>query len=185
VRRPSHDAHVAAYLEHLGRYIRARSIVEEDTGCWLWRYCVNCRDGTGVPVATLPGTRKATTVRKLSAVVAGRWLSEIVATSCKERLCVAPEHMLPCTRAELARTMVKDGRILTGPTFSARRLAAARAKAHVVMTIEKARAVRARYAEIGNAKAVALEFGLKHDHAHKIIRGKLWREPSPFQGLGA
>lgn len=184
MKRPQHDAHVLEYREHLGRYIRARSIADEDTGCWIWRYCVNCRGGAGVPVATLPGTRRNVTVRKLAAIAAGKQLSEAVRTSCGERLCVAPEHMVPCTRAEIARWMVSAGKVATGPTTSARKLASARARPHVHMTLEKARAIRARYAEVGNAKAVALEFGIGHAHAHRIIRGKLWREPSPFAGLG-
>lgn len=185
MKRPPHDAHVTAWREHLGRYIRARSIVDEDSGCWIWRLCMNCRGGAGVPVASIPGTRRNVTVRKLAAMAAGKTPQEAVRTSCGERLCVAPEHMVPTTRAALGAWMVKLGLIQRGPTRQAKRIAAARAKPHVHMTLEKARAIRARYDEIGNAKAVALEFGVKHDHAHKIIRGKLWREPSPFDGLGA
>ena len=105
---------------------------------------------------------------------------QLVVTTCGERDCVNPDHMQVMTRRELAFAMVSDGRIQKGPTRSARKLAAGRSGRHVHMTIEKARAIRRRFDEVGVIKYVAREFGISLAHAHKIVRHQLWRERSPF-----
>ena len=59
-----------------------------------------------------------------------------------------------------------------------------RQRAHVVLDEAKVAALRARYAETGNAAQVAREFGIDHAHAHRIVRNKSWRVATPFSGLG-
>jgi hypothetical protein len=141
----------------------------------------NNKSGDGIPVMSMPGSRRTVSVRRLAAMLAGHPPGRrVVVCVCECAECVRPEHMRVLSRRQLTQQMLADGRIPRGPTRSAKKLAAARARPHVRMTMEIARAMRARYLELANCKAVAAEFGVLHSHAHRIIRGELWREPSPF-----
>ena len=176
-----HDAHVQAWVPWMRAYLRARCREDED-GCWIWRLSSASGREASIPVMGLRGRCGTVSVRRISARLANKApkRSQKVVTTCGKRDCVLPEHMRPIDSAVIGRVYVERGLIATGPTFSARKLAAARSKPHVIMSIERARRVRERYAELGNAKAVAAEFGLRHQHVHSIVRNKLWREPSPF-----
>jgi hypothetical protein len=174
-------AHLAARSAYLREHIRHRCREDADTGCWHWRMSFNNKAGDGVPVMAMPGSRRTVSVRRVSAGLTGVALgARVVVCTCECFDCVRPEHMRVLSRRQLTRQMMAKGLIATGPTRSAKKLAAARAKPHVRMSMEIARAMRARYLELANCKAVAAEFGVLHSHAHRIIRGELWREPSPF-----
>ena len=163
-------------------YLRARCREDED-GCWIWRLSMSSgKSVAAVPIMAMRGRCGTVSVRRVAARLANKApkRSQKVVTACGKRDCVLPEHMRPIESAVIGRVYVERGLIATGPTRSARKLAAARSKPHVIMSMELARRIRERYAEIGNAKAVAIEFGLRHPHVHSIIRNKLWREPSPF-----
>jgi hypothetical protein len=175
------NAHVDAWRGFLREYLRDRCREDTDSGCWHWRLSMNNRARGGIPVMSMPGSRRNITVRRLSALLAGCSPGRrVVVCSCESNDCVRPEHMVALTRRQLTKKMLADGRIGRGPTRSAKKLAAARSKPHVRLSMDIARAMRARYSELANCKAVALEFGVHHSHAHRIIRGLLWREPSPF-----
>lgn len=181
--RPApHDAHVGAWQAWLTAYLMRRSRRDED-GCWLWLGACNLRGSTGIPMMGLRGAQgKTVSVRRVAARVAGRAVGagQKVDAACGKRLCVRPDCMRPLSPRQIVRLAVQRGAIKTGQTTSARKLAAARALPHVKVDWPTVRAMRARYQDLGDAKAVGAEFGLRPDHAHRICTHRLWREPSPF-----
>lgn len=178
-----HDAHVSQWLDLIRERLFRRSEIEGE--CWIWQGCLNNRgrdSGGGVPCMQLPNRGGSRPARRVAALVAGKTFrdNQVVVSTCDEPRCVNPDHMRVVSRSEAARLAIKRGTFKKGLPPSARRLAAARSKPHVIASMQLARAIRARYAEVGDALAVSKEFGIKHDHAHKIIRNKLWVEASPF-----
>jgi hypothetical protein len=60
-------------------------------------------------------------------------------------------------------------------------LRACRSRGHVRLSLEIARAMRARrYRKVGNAAQVAREFGLRHAHTHRVLTNQLWKETNPW-----
>ena len=183
--RPLHDAHVRSWLAMLVSRIRSRSLIDGE--CWIWTGAFSNRGrksrGKPVPVFALPNRGGLVGARRIAAQSLGRDLppGKVVSTRCGNWQCVNPEHTIVWTREKAAEAAKKRGAYPTLAT--AIRLRAARSNLNVLIDMETARMIRQRYAETGNAAQVAREFGIKHDHAHKIARGKLWAEPNPFSGL--
>ena len=97
--------------------------------------------------------------------------------------CILPEHQAYVTRKSQMQRAAKAGRLSAGPAHAAITTVNARRRPTVVNSIEKAKAMRARYAELGDAAQVGREFGVKPNYAHAIVTGRAWREPSPWAGL--
>lgn len=84
--------------------LKVRSVVDEDSGCWIWQWAVCKANGGSIPVANIPGNKSNTSVP--------RWAyqfkkgakplnkGQCVWRSCGCNLCVNPDHMLAGTRAE-------------------------------------------------------------------------------------
>lgn len=123
------------------------------------------------------GSKRTLSARRLMMQSLGRLVraDEAVVTTCGDPLCLAPRHLLARKRSQIVRKATARTR-----GFNPRKLAANRRKAHVTLTMEKARAVRARYTEIGNAAAVAREFGISPQRAWAIATNLAWREPPMF-----
>ena len=99
-------------------------------------------------------------------------------------LCLEPKHQLYMPRGEAMALAAARGKMAAGAKWrTAKAMNAARSRRHVVLNWEKVRAMRARYAETGNAKQVAEEFGVKHQHAHRVVRNQAWREATWVSGL--
>lgn len=79
---------------------------------------------------------------------------------CDNRKCVRPDHLFLGTYSDNMRDMIKKGR---HPRY--------------FMTMDKARAIRARYAE-GNItyKQLAKELGIHPSTIGNILSGKQWKE---------
>lgn len=164
--------------ENLVDYIRGRCHHDPVTGCLVWRGAIN---NCGNPVFHLRccGTRDA---RRVLWQADGRPFDAgdvfVEPLKCAEgRRCIAPAHQKRMTRREAAG---RPGVMSSGPRHSAALTAASRRRKHVRLTMDIARAIRARYHETGNAAQVAREFGIDHAHAHRIARNQAWREASPW-----
>jgi hypothetical protein len=160
-------------------YVRLRCWIDPHTGCWHWRGGRNSSGKAGIPViAVREGESKKTlSARRLILDGLGRGPRKGEATqpTCGEYLCLNPAHLKCISRAKIAAESVRKA-----DRFNPRRIAAARARPHVKLDMETARRIRARYAELGNAKLVADEFGLGHQHCWAVCVGRLWREPPLF-----
>jgi hypothetical protein len=169
----------AASQAELVEYVRSRCVQDDD--CLLWQGAMN---NHGRPVFRLvgSGTRDP---RRVLWIAAGRKLLKgrvFAKPRCNER-CIAPEHQLYVTRAKAMLLASQDGRLSCGVRHVVIAQAAARKRPSAKLTAEIVAAMRARYAETGNAALVAREFGINHAHAHRVIRNKAWRTVTPFSML--
>jgi hypothetical protein len=161
----------------LADYVIERCRREPDTGCLVWAGAVN---NCGRPVFRLAccGTRDP---RRILWEAQGRPFDPrhvFVEPQCADgHRCIEPSHQSRMTRRQAAR---RPGVMSSGARHSAAIVEACRRRPHVRLTLETARAIRARYIETGNAAQVAREFGIGHAHAHRIATNQSWREPSPW-----
>lgn len=185
-----HCAHVDTWLRTIVLH-RIMGLAKADAdGCWIWFGSKNGKVDSGgrksngaIPVMALPNRGKqGVSTRRIAARIAGIRLTTdlVVYPVCGKRMCVRPECQRAATRAQITRMAVESGAIETGPRRSARAISAARENPHVVLNMQKAREMRAMHAEGFNCLQVAKHFGVNHQHAWSVIRGRLWREPSPF-----
>lgn len=154
---------------------RIRSRCRVDGDCLIWRGCVN-NHGTPAGHNRELGNYQP---HRILWIESGRPLKRngvFTHPVCDNDLCIAPKHQVHLTRKEAAKMWQMNGSV----AHKLRTTEANRKLPHVKMTMEKARAIRQRYAEIQNAAQVAREFDIRHDHAHKICRNKTWQEVSPW-----
>jgi hypothetical protein len=164
----------------LAIYVRMRCI--EDDGCLLWQGAMSNRNRPVFRLACC-GTRDPRVVLWTDD---GRVLIDgyvFAPPHCDDR-CIAPAHQRYMTRRQAVQAAARAGRLSSGARHSAAIRTAMRTRPHVVLDEAKVAALRARYAETGNAAQVAREFGIDHTHAHRIVHNKAWRVATPFSGLG-
>jgi hypothetical protein len=165
--------------EKLLARVRVRVHVEVEDECWRWRGAVN----GGASTPCIGWGRRCVAVRRvmyelLHDVRLTR--RDCMTSTCGRPDCVAPEHMERVNRRELSERMRLRGTLSVGLRHSLAVTESARRRRHVKLSLERARAMRARYQETNNAALVAREFGVSHAHAHRVVRGDWWREPSPW-----
>ena len=167
-----------AQITDLVAYVMARCHAED--GCLLWNGAMRRNGVTHFRLACC-GHRNA---RVVLWEADGRALKRghvFARPKCDAR-CIWPAHQSYVTRKNQMERAVAAGRVASGPALSAIRIVQAR-RLSTVNSIDKVRAMRARYAEIENAAQVGREFGVSPNYAHQIVTGKAWREPSPWAGL--
>lgn len=154
---------------------KLQSLCRKDDDCLTWRGHVN---NNGQPVMW----------RRVNGTLCPRfalWLESgrdraprhvFMRPSCDNELCINPEHQVLVSRKEAS----KEWNMNTSAVHRIRTTEANRRRGRSNMTMELARAIRQRYAEVQNAAQVAREFDIRHDHAHKICRNKMWAEVSPW-----
>lgn len=158
-------------------YVIGRCRKDPDTGCIVWAGAVN---NSGRPVFRLAccGTRDPRRVLWEAAGLPFVEAHVFIKPACLDGMrCINPEHQKRLTRKQAGR---RPGVKSRGPSHSAAVTRGARNRRNVILSMEIARKMRARYHEIGNAAQVAREFGIAHAHAHRIVRNQMWREPTPW-----
>lgn len=161
------------------QWIRLRCDRDEDTGCLLWKQHVS---KTGAPVATKrsdDGRKPAFQIRRVvwehknGPIPCGM----VVTCSCGKSRCLS--HLELITKAEVIRRQWQRpdlrAKLLAGMTKAGR--------ARVLMTIEKAREIRASNDTL---KVAAEKHGISISLASMIRRNIRWKEEAnPFAGLFA
>lgn len=147
-----------------------------DGECMVWLGCTN---NNGLPRGNC---REAGSYdpRRVLWVDSGRTLIKngvFLRPLCDNELCIAPAHQDHRSRKQASKWVWKMN---TGIHHRIVTTESNRKRANVKLTMEIARAMRARYAECANAAQVAREFGVKHDHAHKVCRNRAWKEVNPW-----
>ena len=84
--------------------------VNKSDSCWDWSASKD-RDGYGI-VWTAPG--KSQKAHRVSAMLAGKNLSQVIRHTCNNRACVRPEHLIPGTQSDNMQDMYKAGRANLG-----------------------------------------------------------------------
>lgn len=92
--------------------IRERCVIDEDTGCWIWRRAVTQGSGGVTPVTHLPALRRVVTVMRAVLHLQGVELSSAICawSTCRVERCCAPAHILHGTKAEYGRAIKASGR---------------------------------------------------------------------------
>lgn len=95
--------------EELLAHVRARSIVEPHTDCWLWTGAMT----NGYARMAWGSQKSGTVTRFLLDLKPGDPLEAL--HSCDRSDCVNPEHLSAGTHAENQRQMAERGRAAVGP----------------------------------------------------------------------
>jgi hypothetical protein len=169
MRHPNVLAAMAAYV--LARCRR------DDGGCLIWTGAMN---SAGLPAARCRAygsfnARRVLWEQERGPIPRGR----VVLTPVCDARCVDPQHVECVSRSVMSKRLAAEGRI-GGAAFGLLMTPTARRRKHVKLDMDKARAMRRRHAETGNAAQVAREFGVSHSHAHRVCTGVWWREASPW-----
>jgi hypothetical protein len=180
--RTQHDAHVRARVLH---YIRLRCRIT-DEHCWLWSMAVS-KSGQPVIGGKIIGGRSVAYAHRIAYMAEGRQLRKghVLVSTCGNAECCNPAHRAQLSRAQWQRTPERQASLSRGVQHSVAVVPARRAGANVRLSLEIARQIRRRYAEVANYTAVAREFSaagitLRASDVHRIVRNEYWREPSPW-----
>ena len=161
--------------------IKARCIEEGE--CWIWQGSVSPGD---VPSMRLPGSvdpeRKLIGVRRWIAQQQGKQIKGLYATtSCKEKLCVCPDHVIVMNRKSLQKRAGKTMTKNQNPAAVARRVSARIRSGNVKIGYEVARQIRE---DDKSAHEWAKELDCSVSTVFNVRSGKTWRDySSPFAGL--
>lgn len=114
-------------------------------------------------------------------------VGKLVYRCCCNNACVLRAHLRCGTRTDLMRARKKAGVTKHSQTAKLHLTLAARRRANVSNTIEKARAVRSLASAGVGIEAIAASTGVHPTMVFEIRQGRAWRElgASPWQGLGA
>jgi hypothetical protein len=181
--QPLHDAHVGHYVLH---YIRIRCRITEDN-CWLWAMAVS---SAGQPVigGKIAGhSRSVAYAHRLAYSAAGHRLrpGRLLVSTCGHPHCCNPDHRRQLTRHQWQLTPERQASLSRGARHKVSVIPARRAGANVRLSLDIARRIRQRYAELTNHTAVAREFTaggitLRASDVHRIVTNKQWVEQSPW-----
>ncbi len=156
---------------HTIESLKARCVEEGD--CWLWQgYAAN-----KVPMVHKDGGMVS--VRRLMFDLMGKRTREgYYVPVCGNKECVCPDHTRYRSQAEHVAFMNKQ-------EFSLERrlkmTAARRARADVVLSVDKARMIRSAY---GSYAEISEAYGVTKSVVGRIKQGNYWRDlNSPFAGL--
>lgn len=158
--------------------IKTRCIEEGE--CWIWQGAVNA---DGYPLVT----REHVTMlaRRVVATLAGKPPApgQPVICSCRDRLCLNPEHLALSTKKKVQRATAKTVDY-KNPARLAKLSASSRSRASVKLSPEAAEEIR--YSS-DSSPILAKKYGVHPSLIRKIKRGELWRDhrACPFAGLGA
>lgn len=157
-------------------YIYARC--KEDGDCWIWQ---NGTSGNGTPTMHPPGGGPQIGARRYFAAGLGLAIKgRVVTTTCFNKLCVAPEHLLVTTRSKL-------GKLAHAHTAYASNIARCK-KISDVRRAQSAKITPEQAAEIRQSseilETVAQRYGISKATAQRIRVGGAWKDySSPFAGL--
>jgi len=145
---------------------------EDDCGCLMWQGSTGGSKGT--PYFNHRSLRRVLFEAAFGEVPASRRVS----MTCGSRACLNLEHMTLRTPGAVVRNTFAT-------TDASIRLSAASTRsnrARSKLNIEIARAIRSSDEPL---KVLAARYGVHHSTCGYIKAGQMWKETSPFSGLGA
>ena len=151
-------------------YIKARSEIDPETGCWVWQLSVGSH-GYGNAYFALPGEskKKIRTAHRLSYTLAyGDPVKLQVNHKCGNRRCCNPEHLYAGTQAENIKDAKKHG------TFSKPPIKKGEDGTNSKLTEKQVLEIRRRRAEGERGVDLAKEFGVGPDTICAIHKRKNW-----------
>ena len=151
-------------------YIKARSEIDPETGCWVWQLSVGSH-GYGNAYFALPGEskKKIRTAHRLSYTLAyGDPVKLQVNHKCGNRRCCNPEHLYAGTQKENVADTRKHGR------YSAPPIKKGEDGTNSKLTEKQVLEIRRRRAEGERGMDLAKEFGVGPDTICAIHKRKNW-----------
>lgn len=156
--------------------LKLKAKTTELADCWLW---TKATDSSGYPITSSNGCKL---VRRLMFELNGGTLAARVpiVTTCEERLCINPEHLMPSSIKKVAKKAAKNG-AWTGLVRGAKISAKKRETSKINMDI--ARAIRF---SAEPSRTVAAQYGIHKTLVQRIRNGTAWKDhTNPFAGLMA
>ena len=155
---------------------RVRLHIDEIGDCWEW----NGATQSNSPTPVINWKRKARPVRRFLAEQMGKQVTgKLVTCSCRNELCVNPDHLMVVTRKRLQEMIAKERNYQVSPVRMKK--LADKARLNSKLTVELAAEIRE--AE-GTQRAIAARYGVTQSTVSVIKRGKTWRDYSnPFAQL--
>lgn len=153
------------------------SRIEEDGDCWEWKGAFQSCGATPM----IHWGNKVIAVRRLVAIEMGKNVTgKVVTCSCRNELCVNPDHIMVVTRKQLQVILAKERTYHTSPVRRMRISQIAREK---LAKITYEQAMQIRQAE-GTQRAIAAMFGVSQATVNKIKLGVTWQDyTNPFVQL--
>lgn len=164
---------MAALIERLHRHVQ---FIGE---CWEWEGAVQ----SSAPTPMMRWGEKTMPVRRVIAMQQGLDVHQRVVTcSCRNDLCVSPDHVVVMTRRKLQKIIAKERNYQSNPLRMKR--VSDKARVHAKLTLELAAEIREAD---GPQREIAARYGITQATVSSIKRGKTWRDyTNPFaQILGA
>lgn len=155
---------------------RVEGLCAEEGECLIWHGLT----ARGPLPLIKHGNSNLSARRKLYEFVKGVMLepNQVVRTTCGDKLCMKPSHLVAMTRDEAKKIDGANG------AYNSARMQAIRYKttrARAKLTIEIARDIRA---SDESDRALAKKYGVAHKQINLIRQGMAWAEVfSPFAGL--
>lgn len=184
--------HVATIAEKLAQGLAQAAEVGD---CLEWQGPFSCKGVTPCVKAKDPAKDPSTRRTDNFAVPRLLWAAangpipkgKLIYRTCCNNACVCMDHLRCGSRAEWARARKRAGTSKHSATALLHLTLAARRRANIFNTIEKAREVRSLAAVGLKTPQIAAQTGVHPEMVYEIRRGDAWRElsASPFAGLGA
>ena len=151
---------------------------KEDGDCWIWQ---KGRSGNGTPTLHPPGGGRQIGARRYLAAGLGLSIEDrFVTTTCRNKLCMAPEHLLVVTRSKLG----KLNHAHTGYASNiarCKKISDTKRSRYAKLTLEQAIDIR-QSSEI--LEVSAQRYSISKATAQRIRAGEAWKDySSPFAGL--
>lgn len=152
--------------------IRARCVIDDETGCWLWRGAFSIkRGGHATPRVWLAKDRRSEVAGRAAWLLSGRKLKPgavVWRSVCTDTRCINPEHAKAGTRTQMHAAMVADGRMRGNPRRAAINAQNFRVQ---LLPVEKVRQAEAMFAAGAMQKTVRAELGICAGVAARIRKG--------------
>lgn len=163
--------------------VRSRCDIEPiPGGCWLWTQGLNNRNGK--PQACIGGRCQ----------LVDRWLlrhlgrpapkQRPVTTTCGNRLCLNPAHLVEKSHSDVLRDAYATGKRSAAREYVGR-LQAAQKSGRAKLTPEVAAQVRQRAAAGECRHAIAADLSISEGAVGRIVRGQAWRALAPTASVFA
>jgi hypothetical protein len=161
-------------LDELMAVITPRCRVDEDDGCMIWAGAFTfgvCK----AQIKDADGKRRVVNVRReILEAKNNRRLGKLLAScKCGEERCVAPDHLIAMSRAQVQQRSSKQG-LFTQPHVVAARIASGRKRATI--GIDAIRDIRSSVAAGATQRAMANRYGITQQTVWKIVHGYIAAE---------
>lgn len=153
---------------------RARAGCVIDGDCWLWK---GAHSDDNYPLIFLK--KRGTSLRRKVFEWAGRSIPQgvFIALTCTHANCLNPAHMKPVTKNASRKGQAASAGHVARVTLGKRNSPFAK------LSMDKAREIRRRAGEGEKHPSIAQDYGVSASLVSQVALGRVWREPSPWQGL--